>query len=201
MKKLNILFLSILFCVSVSAQNKLSDTASAPVFKHATAFGDTISLDKYRGHKIFLVFTRSAGCPVCNLYIHQLQEYADSFKQKGIIVLIATQSTAENTRKYIENEDFPYTFLPDPEQELYSLYGVESSYGKTAKGFLFKGGRKKAKEGKKLYTKEKFKQEGDTDIIGADFFIDENGKLLKARYGDYLGDRPSINEIFSIFKM
>lgn len=199
MKRLNILFLGLLFSASsLFAQEKLTDTGRAPLFTHTTAFGDTVSLSQYKGKKVFLVFTRSAGCPICNLYIHQLQEFVDSFKQKDIKVLIATQSSPENTKKYIENEEFPYTFLPDPNRVLYKLYGVESSAGKLIKGYVFKGGRGKSKKGQELY-KETFKQEGDTDIIGADFFIDEDGKLIKARYGKHLGDRPTIDEIFMLF--
>lgn len=200
MRKLNILFLGLLFSASsLFAQEKLADTGIAPLFTHTTAFGDTVSLSQYKGKKVLLVFTRSAGCPICNLYVHQLQEYTDSFKQKKIEVLIVTQTEAKNTRKYIENENFPYIFLSDPERKLYNLYGVESSFRKTANGYLFKGGRKKSKKGKKLY-KETFKQEGDEDIIGADFFIDKNGNLIKARYGNYLGDRPTIAEIYMFFK-
>lgn len=199
MRKLNILFLGLLFgASSLLAQEKLTDTSTAPLFTHTTAFGDTVSLSKYKGKKVFLVFTRSAGCSICNLYVHQLQEYADSFKQKDIVVLIATQTKAENTRKYIENENFPYTFLSDPERKLYKLYRVESSAGKLIKGYLFKGGRAKSKKGKKLY-KESFKQEGDTDMIGADFLIDEDGKLIKAFYGRYLGDRMEVEEILNLF--
>lgn len=199
MRKLNILFLGLLFSASsLFAQEKLADTSTAPIFTHTTAFGDTVSLSQYKGQKVFLVFTRSAGCPICNLYVHQLQEFADSFKQKDIVVLIVTQTKAENTRKYIENENFPYTFLSDPERKLYKLYGVESSAGKLIKGYLFKGGRAKSKKGKKLY-KEAFKQEGDTDMIGADFLIDEDGKLIKAFYGKYLGDRMEVKEILSLF--
>jgi len=199
MKRLNILFLSLFFGTSaLFSQEKLTDTSAAPLFTHTTAYGDTVSLSQYKGKKVFLVFTRSAGCPICNLYIHQLQEYADSFKQKNIEVLIVTQSIASNTKKYIENENFPYTFLSDPERKLYKLYSIESSTGKMMKGYIFKGGRAKSKKGKKLY-KETFKQEGNKEIVGSDFLIDENGKLIKAYYGKYLGDRMSITEILRLF--
>jgi len=57
---------------------------------------------------------------------------------------------------------------------------TERSAGKLMKG-MFYGAMSKMKEGKKLY-KTKIKQNGNTNRIGADFLIDENGKILTAYY-------------------
>jgi hypothetical protein len=50
------------------------------------------------------------------------------------------------------------------------------------------------KTGKKLF-KKKMKQDGNANRMGADFLIDENGKIAVAYYGKYVGDHLSISQI------
>ncbi|TLV02474.1 hypothetical protein [Dyadobacter luticola] len=65
--------------------------------------------------------------------------------------------------------------------------------GKVMKG-LFHGTWGKVKKGKRLIKRE-IKSDGSSDRIGADFLIDESGKINMAHYGKFLGDHLPITEI------
>ena len=43
--------------------------------------------------------------------------------------------------------------------------------------------------------KDKIKDDGPKNLIGADFLIDENGKVVNAYYGKYSGDFIPIESI------
>ncbi len=49
-------------------------------------------------------------------------------------------------------------------------------------------------EGWQLFTKE-ISQDGSSNRISADFLIDENGTVIAAHYGKYVGDHPSVKTI------
>jgi thioredoxin-dependent peroxiredoxin len=172
---------------------KISPPQEAPHFKTKDINGKTVNLADYRGKKIMLTFYRNVGCPVCNFRFHELQEQADSFKVKDLILLAVYESTTENMKQYLEGED-PYALMiSNPEQDLYKLYNIDRSMGKMMKG-MFHGAMSKMNKGKKLF-KRKIKQDGNSNRISADFLIDKNGKVQTAYYGKFIGDHLPMYEI------
>lgn len=172
---------------------KISPSQEAPNFTVKDVNGTTVNLADYKGKKMMLTFYRNVGCPVCNLRFHELQAQADSFKAKGLILLAIYESTAENMKQYLEGEN-PYALMiPNPEQDLYKLYDIDRSMGKMMKG-MFHGAMIKMGKGKKLF-KRQIKQDGNSNRIGADFLINENGKVQTAYYGKYIGDHLPMSEI------
>ncbi len=174
-------------------QAKVSAKQSAPTFTAQSLSGTTVNLADYRGKKVLLSFYRNAGCPVCNLRFHQLQEQAALFQSKGLVVLAVYESSADKMKQYVEGETYYATILPDPALNLYQLYGIELSMGKVMKG-MFHGAMGKMSQGKKLF-KSKIKQDGNSNRIGADFLIDENGKVVTAHYDRYIGDELPVADI------
>jgi thioredoxin-dependent peroxiredoxin len=73
---------------------------------------------------------------------------------------------------------------------LYNEYDLELSNKKLFKG-IFNGALNKVKAGKKLF-KKPIKQDGNTNRVGAEFLIDENGNILISHYGRFVGDDLSI---------
>lgn len=177
----------------VDAQSKLKALQVAPNFTVTDPNGKTVNLSDYKGQKVLLSFYRNTGCPVCNLRFHTLEKQADFFKSKGLVLLAVYESTPEKIKEYTENNVYYTTFIPNPKQDLYNLYGVEISMGKMMKG-MFHGLMGKANKGKKLYTKS-IKQEGNTFRMTADFLIDEQGNIQKVHYARYLGDEMLLTEI------
>lgn len=189
-----LLSISILSFTNKKEHMKISQGQTAPSFTIKDLNGNTVNLSDYKGKKILLTFYRNVGCPICNLRFHEVQEEADYFKSKQLIVLAVYESSPENMRTYLENEIPPYAvMLPNPEKTLYQLYGIEKNKGKAFKS-IFHGAIGKAKKGSRLF-KTKMKQDGDSGTMGADFLIDENGTVNKAYYANYIGDHLPIDTI------
>jgi thioredoxin-dependent peroxiredoxin len=174
---------------------KIQAPQEAPLFSIKDVNGTSVNLADYKGKKVMLTFYRNVGCPVCNVRFHELEEQAAYFKSKGMILLAIYESTADNMKKYLDGESVFATMIPNPEQNLYELYDIDRSMGKMMKG-MFHGAMGKMKKGKKLF-KQKIKQDGNSNRIGADFLIDEKGNVQTAYYGKYVGDHLPLNDIKS----
>jgi peroxiredoxin len=177
------------------AQSKksLKPNDTAPTFTITDVNGDTINLTAYKGKKVLLNFYRSVGCPVCNLYFHGIQGFSDTLKQKNVVIISIYESPATAMKKYLEGENFYSVMIPDSTEQLYNLYKVQLSWWKMFKS-NFTGTYGKIRKGYKLYH-QKIKYDAHLNRIGADFLIDENGKLIFAYYGKYFGDHISIEDL------
>lgn len=198
MLKIVLIALVIMFTNHVSAKPqkdkmKLRANQSAPVFTSKDVYGKIINLSDLKGKKVLLTFYRNVGCPICNFRFHELQMQQEYFKSKGITLISVYESSSENMKKYLGDETFYGSMIPDTSLSLYNLYSMELSMGKIMKG-MFKGAMGKMMKGKKLF-KTKIAQDGNTTRIGADFLIDENGFIQIAYYGKFLGDHISVEEI------
>lgn len=170
----------------------------APEFITTDVFGHAVDLKELKGKKIYLAFERNAGCPVCNLRVHTLLKNAEHFSKNNVAVLLIYESTVEKMKEYLENESYPFHFVADPKNRLYKLYFVEQSFNKFFKS-LFNGLMKKATEGKKLFKKE-ISQDGNVTTIPSEFIIDENGKMITAHYGKFIGDHLPVEILFEKIK-
>lgn len=193
------LFISLwLASLSVHAQPQvvmpLQSNQSAPSFQAQDVRGNAVSLKTFQGHFLLLAFMRNAGCPVCNFHIHQLLTKADSLQKANIAVVLVYESTNENLLHYLnQDEPMPFTFIADPQQQLYSLYGVKGDMGKLMKG-LFYGAMGKMRQGKRLF-RSAMKQDGHVSTVGADFLIDPKGQILDAHYSQFFGDHLTTAQI------
>lgn len=166
---------------------------NAPGFSINDVFGNPISLQAYKGKTVYLSFMRFAGCPVCNLHVHNLLKHADALKAKNIEVVLVYESSLANLRQYLEDRTYPFTFVADPESTLYNTYHVEKSWSKLM-GSMFKGMLGKVRAGEKLFRK-KPAMDGNMNRMEAEFVIDKNGKLAIAHYATFLGDNIAIEKI------
>jgi len=192
---LAIVALTLFFQSFATKKNKMKIQANqqAPNFTIKDVNGATVNLSDYKGKKVLITFYRNVGCPVCNVRFHELQEQEQFFRSKNLSVLAIYESSVENMKKYLEGEN-PYAIMiPNPDQKLYQLYSIDRGMSKVLKG-LFHGAMGKMKKGKKLF-KKKIELDGNTDRIGADFLIDENGIVKTAYYGKFLGDHLPIDAI------
>ena len=170
---------------------RIQTNTIAPVFETTDVFDKSFSLADNKGKKVFLIFMRFAGCPVCNFHVHQLLKNADRFKKKNIKVVLVYESSKSIMLDYLKDEKFPFTFIADPDNKLYKLYAVETSLGKLLSS-LFKGMMAKVMAGKKLF-KKKITDDGKVTRMEAEFLIDETGKISIAHYAEYLGDNVELN--------
>ena len=162
-------------------------------FAVADVYGQPVSLANLRGHKVLLAFMRNAGCPVCNLRMHQLLEQADYFKAHNLLVVAVYESTPTRLREYVADQPLPFTLIPNPDQSLYQRYGLEVSGSKALKSVLH-GVMGKARQGQQLFA-HPIEQDGNKNRIGADFLLDEQGTVAVAHYDRYIGDELPIADI------
>ena len=165
----------------------------ARAFAVTDANGQPVSLAALKGHKVLLVFMRNAGCPVCNLRMHHLLQEAPYFQAHNLTVVAVYESTPEHLRQYLADQPVPFTMVPNPDQSLYRLYGLEVSGGK-ALASVFHGVMGKAKAGQKLFVRP-LAQDGSKNRIGAEFLLDEQGTVAVAHYGRYIGDELPLADI------
>ena len=187
-----------LAALSVHAQSKaimpLQSNQPAPIFQTQDVRGNPVSLKALQGHYVLLAFMRNAGCPVCNFQVHELLTKADSLQKANVVVVLVYESTKENMLRYMNQDGpMPFTFIADPQQQLYNLYGVRGGMGKMMKG-MFHGAMGKMKQGKKLF-RSPMKQDGHASTVGADFLIDPQGRILNAHYSQFLGDHLTTAQI------
>jgi len=172
---------------------KLQVSQIAPDFTTTDINGNTVHLSAFKGKKVFLTFYRNVGCPVCNLRFHELLSFEKEFKAKGVIVLAVYESSEANLKRYVDNTNYYTVMIANPGFDLYEKYGIERSTLKLLSS-VFKGVIGKAEQGKKLFT-QKFDQDGHANLMGGEFLIDENGKIARAHYHQFIGDNLPIIDL------
>ena len=173
---------------------KLQEGQFAPDFTITDIFDREIRLSDYKGTKIILGFYRNVSCPYCNRRVHQIMGNNVRLKQKNVQMIFLFESSNQKLTSSIFHKGIsPWPLIGDPEKKIYNLYGVEESVAKTIKTPLYS-----SLSLAKKYTKDlnlpKDKDASKT-LIPADFFIDENLKIVKAHYGTHLDDHVSLNEL------
>jgi thioredoxin-dependent peroxiredoxin len=174
---------------------KLKNHQLAPHFNTRDVYGNELDLRKLRGQKLYLVFERNAGCPVCNLHTHDLLKRSRAFESNQVKVVMVYESPDVVMKEYLGENNYPFHFVSDPKNDLYNLYGVERSFLKVFKA-LFNGIMSRIKKGNKLFTKP-MKQDGHMDRIPAEFVINEDGKIKIAHYGKFVGDHLPIDVLLA----
>jgi thioredoxin-dependent peroxiredoxin len=163
---------------------RLKKGDKAPLFTSRDIAGQDIGLGKLGGKKVLLSFYRYASCPLCNLRVNQLIRLYPELSAKDLQVIAIFQSPLESILQYVGKQDAPFPIIPDPQQDLYRTYRVETSWAGFAKAGL---------QVSKLLASTKLgflpgRVEGDMNRVPADFLIDEEGIIHTAFYGIDISD-------------
>ena len=173
---------------------KLKQGQFAPDFTATDVFGRKVSLSDYKGTKIILGFYRNVSCPFCNRRVHQVMGNNVRLKQKNIQMLFLFESSNQKLSASIFHQGIsPWPLIGDPEKKVYQLYGVEESVAKAIKT-PFYSSYSLAKKYTKKFDLPKDNEASKT-LVPADFFVDENQKIIKAHYGNHLDDHVSLDEL------
>lgn len=157
--------------------------AIAPTFEATTHDGKHVTLDSFRGAKLWLSFYRFASCPLCNFRIHELIAHHKAFADAGIRMVGVMQSSGENIAKYAAKQNPPFPIIADPERSLYRLYGVTPSILGMFHPRVFSTAMKAMFAGI-------FPGVPDFPLatVPADFLIDPEGLVWSAYYGKAISD-------------
>jgi len=99
----------------------------APDFSALDLDGQTRTLGQYAGRPLLLQFYRYAGCPMCDLRLHEFARAYPPLGQRGLEVVAFFHSSAEALRRHFARRPMPFPVLGDPRRAIYGRYGVETS--------------------------------------------------------------------------
>lgn len=167
---------------------KLQPGMVAPDFQRADIFGMPIQLYDKEGGITLLSFFRNAACAICNLRVHQLIERYPAYQQRGLRIIAVFESPQQRILQYVGKQDAPFPIIADPQAELYTLYGVESSAAKVAVTMTMPkthGVIEQAAAHGFPLTKE---DGSNFDRMPADFLLSYDRRVIVAHYADYVMD-------------
>lgn len=168
----------------------------APDFTAQDIYGNDVKLSDFKGQKIILGFYRNVSCPFCNRRVHQIMGNNIRLKKSGVQLLFLFESSKEKLKSSVFHEGIsPWPLIGDPDLSIYKKYGVEKSTVKMMKTMFVANVSKAKKETKELNLPQD--KDASMNLIPADFFIDENFKIVKAHYGKHLDDHVSLEDLKS----
>jgi peroxiredoxin len=167
---------------------RLSAPSRAPLLHFVDIYGRRVDIGA--GRRTLLCFFRDAACPFCNLRIYELTHNHAALSSLGLDIVAVFTSTPQEVQRFVARKPRPFTVVADPGSHAHEVYGIERSFWRKLKGILtrvpalIKGLRIVGLAG--LNT---------TNLMPADFLIDEHGNLAEAYYGGDAGDRIPLDRV------
>jgi peroxiredoxin len=166
----------------------------APSFSVESSDGGTVTLEQFVGRPLLLMFHRYAGCPMCNIRVHQMAERYPALHERGLEAVAFFHSPPEEIRKHAGGRQYPFAIATDPTFRVYRKYGVETSWLRLALALVqpsayrdyFQAFRHGFRGGKMPRQLAK---------MPADFFIRPDGRIHTVHYGDGIADHMSHGQI------
>ncbi len=165
----------------------------APLFEVSDILGGTVRLADRRGAFTLLALHRYSSCPFCNLRIATLRARHAELERRGLGIVAVFESSAQNLREGVALQALPFSIISDPTRHLYGLYGAEHSVAGLVRTALTRMGS--TLEAKAAGLVPKVAREGARTRMPSDFLIGPDLRILRAHYGQDLGDHLAIEQI------
>jgi cytochrome c-type biogenesis protein len=119
---------------AASEETKDKSLPPAPDFQLQDQYGNTHTLEDYKGKTIFLNFW-ATWCPPCRAEMPDIQKLYESYSQEGedaLIVLgvaapeMGQEKDEEGIQAFLEENGYTYPVLMDTTGELFYTYGIQS---------------------------------------------------------------------------
>ena len=165
-----------------------------------TIYGDPVQIpDPHR--LVHLQFRRYAGCPVCNLHLRSITRRHEEILAAGIREVVVFHSSAETMLEF--QGELPFAAIADPEKKLYAEFGVENMSPRVALMAALSP-RSWLAAGRALRWAPSLRGaagKGEEHLgLPADFLIGPAGWVLAAKYGKYVDDHWSVDELLALAK-
>ena len=183
----------------------------APAYKLRSHAGNEVSLDDFKGKKVWLSLYRASPCPLCNLQVSKVKARFEELKTAGMECVSVFESTSEELAQFAGKQatenfpiyvpaegsnaaDFPiYAAYERPRSILGSVYGLVPCYHNCVDcrfppAFCLFGINPGA--GCSLMSPSGFCMlmcGSRVTSMPSDIFIDENGKVVKVYHGSFMG--------------
>lgn len=104
---------------------KLKPGDKAPDFTLPSTDGSKFALSQaWNGGLTILTFYRGDSCPVCNMYLHTLNEHVGRFNDVGAQIVAISSDKPELERQTVEKHGLAFPVLSDPERQAVDAYDV-----------------------------------------------------------------------------
>lgn len=169
---------------------------TAPLFNLLDIFDRAIDLKSYKGKKVFIGFFRHAGCPFCNLRVHNLMKVREKLVQQNMEMIFFFESSKELMLQSIFHKEVsPVPLIADPQKNWYTIYGIENSLLKTSMSHLTSFIQTAVAAKKRNLPLHVMASGESFSTMPAEFLLDENQIIRKIHYAKNLNDRMSIDVI------
>jgi thioredoxin-dependent peroxiredoxin len=174
---------------------KLKAGETAPDFTAKNIYGKDVTLSDYKGKKIILSFYRNVTCPFCNRRIHQIMGNNVRLKETNTELIFLFESSNKKLSESVFHQGIsPFPLIGDSEKAVYKQYGVGNSMLGVMKTFLTSSFLKASRDTRELNLPKEDK-DSSLSLMPADFFIDENFKIVRAHYGTHLDDHVPMEDL------
>ncbi|PKM45734.1 MAG: alkyl hydroperoxide reductase [Gammaproteobacteria bacterium HGW-Gammaproteobacteria-1] len=164
---------------------------TAPSIQLPAVDGTIFDTRSLQGRPYLLAFFRFAGCPFCNLRVHELVRRYDELGGAFTIVAVF-DSPLDNLVHHAQGHEAPFPILADASNRYYLHYGIEHSLWGVVKGMLLRMPTLlRAMARGYLPTTIK----GSMTTMPADFLVDANGVIRLAHYGADEGDHLPFEQV------
>ena len=167
---------------------------NAPAFSMPGLFGQLVDLQQLAGKPILLSFLRNGGCALCNVQVHRLIQHYARWHAQELEIIVVFESPRESLIEHVSKQDAPFAIIPDPEAQLYALYGVETNPAKISRTLTAKQEQLVAEAAAIGYA---LQHEAGSNFfrLPADFLINRNLVIERTLYSEAVGDHFSVAEI------
>src|SRR5215211_9226882 len=93
-------------------------------FSAVTIEGKTISLERFAGKPVLLMFYRYASCPMCNLRLRDFAQQYPRLHERGLEVVAFFHSPARAILRNAGKQHYPIHIVADPQFVVYRSYRI-----------------------------------------------------------------------------
>lgn len=198
-KKLLLVAAGLLACYVVgwmvaAPAEKLKAGDTAPAAKLTDIHGASVAIPDPQTKWVHLQFRRFAGCPICNLHVHEFVARHAELTAAGIKEVVVYHSPEASLLPY--QGKFPFAVIADPEKKLYAQFGVGTSI------YAILDVRAWPAMARGIAASDKPKGDPEGGALGrpADFLIAPNGKIVASHYGRHAFDQWSVDDLLRLAK-
>jgi peroxiredoxin len=165
-----------------------------------TIHGDPVQIPEPQ-RLMHLQFRRYAGCPVCYLHLRSIARRHEEILAAGIREVVVFHSSADAMLGF--QRGLPFAAIADPEKKLYSEFGVEkmSPLAALIAALTPRSWQAAGRALRRAPSLRGAAGKGEEHFgLPADFLIGPRGRVLAAKYGEYVDDQWSVDELLDLAK-
>ena len=165
-----------------------------------TIHGDPVQIPEPQ-RLMHLQFRRYAGCPVCYLHLRSIARRHEEILAAGIREVVVFHSSTDTMRGF--QGGLPFAAIAEPEKKLYSEFGVEkmSPLAALIAALTPRSWQAAGRALRRAPSLRGAAGKGEEHFgLPADFLIGPRGRVLAAKYGEYVDDQWSVDELLDLAK-